>query len=464
MMFVGRENELRELEERYGREGAQLVVLYGKRRLGKTALLREFARNKAHLFYVSRETIDSEQIRLFSQEVLKDSPVGEYLASFDSWEKAFRFLSHEAKGRRILLIIDEFPYMAQNNKELLSILQNIWDQEEEDSRLMLVLTGSSLSYMEEQVLGEESPLYGRTSASIRLEALTFREAALLLPGFGLEDQLAAFAILGGIPRYLRSLDQKISFRENMEQNLLNPYSFLSQEVSLLMREDLREPSTYYAILSAIAAGNTAIKDIAGATGLDKTKVNVYLKSLMQLNIISKAVPLLLPGEKGNQHRSMYRFLEPYFRFYFRYMIPNLSLAETLPPVEFYKACLEESLNSFIEEAFQDAALQLLKERNAKGQLAITCQEIGTMWNDKVRLDIFGFSQDGAILSGKAFYQRIPSHRDIEEIRQKVALYTGDPTSSPHCYLILSREPGPELHQLESLDPTLHLIILPEERG
>ncbi len=464
MMFVGREKELKELEERYSRGDAQLVVLYGKRRLGKTALLREFARNKAHLFYVSRETIDSEQIRLFSQEVLKDSPVGEYLASFDSWEKAFRFLSHEARGKRILLIIDEFPYMAQNNREFLSILQNVWDQEEEESRLMLVLTGSSLSFMEDQVLGEESPLYGRTSASIRLEALTFREAARILPGFSLEDQLAAYAVLGGIPRYLRSLDQQLTFRENMEQNLLNPYSFLSQEVSLLMREELREPSTYYAILSAIAAGNTAIREIAAATGLDKTKVNVYLKSLMQLNIISKTVPLLLPGEKGNQHRSKYRFLEPYFRFYFRYMIPNLSLAETLAPEAFYSSCLEESLGAFIEEAFQDAALQLLREMNGKGKLAVTCQEIGSTWNDKVRLEIFGFAPDGALLAGKAFYQRIPSHRDLEEIRQKVALYTGDPTASLHCYLVLSREPGPELRQLESLDPNLHLITLPEERG
>ena len=281
-MFIGREKELNELESRYAEDTPQLIVVYGKRRLGKTALLKEFAKDKTHFFYVSRETIDSEQIKLFSEEILEDNPVKEFITSFDNWEKAFLFLINESKSKKILLIIDEFPYIAQSNKEILSILQKIWDQNSENGKLMCVLTGSSLSYMESELLGEDSPLFGRMTSTIKLEALSFQETKDLLKDFNLADQIAYYAILGGIPRYLKALDSKISLKENLCRLIINKYSSLHQEIALLMREDLREPSTYYAILSAIALGSDTIKDIAKSTALDKTKINVYLKSLMQL--------------------------------------------------------------------------------------------------------------------------------------------------------------------------------------
>ena len=458
-MFIGREHELNELEARYADDSPQLIVVYGKRRLGKTALLKEFAKDKSHFFYVSRETIDSEQIKLFSEEILEDNPVKEYITSFDSWEKAFLFLVNESKTKKILLIIDEFPYIAQSNKEILSILQKIWDQQNEDRKMMFVLSGSSLSYMEEELLGQDSPLYGRTTSTIRLEALNFREARAMLKDFSLEDQIAYYAILGGIPRYLKALDPKLDLKQNIEKHLLNKYSFLYQEINLLMREELREPSTYYAILSSVAAGHRTIKDIAKATGLDKTKINVYLKNLMQLNILYKKVPLLLPEEKPNQHRSMYLFKEPYFKFYFCYIVPNLSSMEKLETSEFYDRKVLPTLEAAIEEEFQNAGIEYLKEANAAGLLDHEYHQIGNTWNDKLELPIFGFVDQQSILSGQCFYNKLPGQDEIDRLKQFTALYTNDPTIRTSYYFITNLTVSKELRQLEALDKSLHFITL-----
>ncbi len=458
-MFIGREKELNELESRYAEDTTQLIVVYGKRRLGKTALLKEFAKDKTHFFYVSRETIDSEQIKLFSEEILEDNPVKEFITSFDNWEKAFLFLINESKTKKILLIIDEFPYIAQSNKEILSILQKIWDQNSDNGKLMCVLTGSSLSYMESELLGEDSPLYGRMTSTIKLEALTFQETKDLLKDFSLTDQIAYYGILGGIPRYLKALDSKLSLKENLCKLIINKYSSLHQEINLLMREDLREPSTYYAILSAIASGADTIKDIAKSTSLDKTKINVYLKSLMQLNILYRKVPLLLPNEKANMHRSMYLFKEPFFKFYFYYMVPNLSTLEKLNTNEFYNKKIEPTIENYIEKEFQNIGIEHLKTQNLLGNLNFTYEHIGNTWNDKLDLPIFGFVDDEHILSGKCIYNRIPTLDEINELKHFTAVYTNNPRINTDYYFITNIEISEDLENLQKIDKNIHFIVL-----
>ena len=458
-MFIGREKELQELERRYVDDHSQLVVLYGKRRLGKTALLKEFAKDKAHLFYVSRETIDSEQIKLFSEEILEGNPVKEFISSFDSWEKAFLFLLAESKKQRVLLIIDEFPYIAQSNREILSILQGVWDQHGSEGNMMFILTGSSLSYMEEDLLGPDSPLFGRTTSTIRLEALTFAEVRKLLKDFPLKDQIAYYGILGGVPRYLDAMDKGRSLAENIIEKCLNPYSFLHQEVTLLMREELREPSTYYAILTSVAAGNNTIKSIALSTGLDKTKINVYLKNLMQLGILYRKVPLLLPSEKVNQHRSMYLFKEPYFRFYFYFIIPNLTSLEKLEPKEFFEAKVQEKLPSFIEEEFQRIGIEILKEQNANGDLGKEYQQIGNTWSDKLLLPLFGYQDQQHILSGYCFYDRQPTMEELDEVKQFTTLYVKNPKTKVVYHFFMNEPIGEELKKLEAIDPSIHFVTI-----
>ncbi len=458
-MFIGREKELNELESRYAEDTSQLVVVYGKRRLGKTALLKEFAKDKTHIFYVSRETIDSEQIKLFSEEILEDNPVKEFISSFDNWEKAFLFLINESKTKKILLIIDEFPYIAQNNKEILSIMQKIWDQNNENGKLMFVLTGSSLSYMESELLGEDSPLYGRMTSTIKLDSLSFLETQRLLKDFPLSDQIAYYSILGGIPRYLKALDSKYSLKDNLNKLVVNKYSSLHQEIILLTREDLREPSTYFAILSAIALGADTIKDISKITNLDKTKINVYLKSLIQLSILYRKVPLLLPEEKANLHRSMYLFKEPFFKFYFYYMVPNLSTLEKLNTNDFYDKKIAPTIDLYIEKEFQSIGIEYLKVQNNDGKLGNSYEHIGNTWNDKLELPIFGFVDDEHILSGKCFYNRLPTLDEINELKHFTAVYTNNPRISTDYYFITNVDITTDLDNLQKIDKNIHFIVL-----
>ena len=202
------------------------------------------------------------------------------------------------------------------------------------------------------MLSEKSPLFGRTTGAIKIDALSFNESQGILEHFNTEEQIAYYSFLGGVPRYLKAMDPQKSISENIDHQFLNKFSFLYQEIDFLIREELREPSTYYAILGAVANGANKIRDIADSTQLDKTKINVYIKNLIQLNILYKKVPLLLPEEKINQHRSLYLFKEPYFKFYFRFIVPNLSLLENDTTHEVLNKRVLPYIDSYIEEDFR----------------------------------------------------------------------------------------------------------------
>ena len=456
-MFIGRKDALQSLENKYDENRCNLIVVYGKRRLGKTAFLKEFSKDKEHFFYMCRETIDSEQIKLFSEEILANHPIHSFISTFDNWEKAFMFLVNEAKEKKILIIIDEFPYLAQSNKSVLSTLQNIWDNHGDNTKLMCILTGSSVSYIEDEILSEKSPLFGRTTGSIKIDALTFKESQYILNQFNIEDQIAYFSFLGGVPRYLKGMNSKKSVNENIDTQFLNKFSFLYQEINFLIREELREPSTYYAILGAVANGAHKIRDIAKATQLDKTKINVYIKNLIQLNILYKKVPLLLPEEKINQHRSLYLFKEHYFKFYFRFIVPNLSLLENDTTNEVLNNRIVPYLNSYIEEDFQQIAIEHLKELNGNNKLPHIYQQIGDTWNDKVKIPIFGFANNDWILAGKSFYKRLPTIKEIDIIKQDLAIYMKDSHKKTDYFFFVDMILSDELKAISKLDKHIHFI-------
>lgn len=226
-----------------------------------------------------------------------------------------------------------------------------------------------------------------------------------------------------------------------------------------MREELREPSTYYAILSSIAFGNQTIKSIAQDTGLDKTKINVYLKNLIQLNVIYKIVPLLLPEEKINQHRSLYLFNEPYFQFYFYYIISNLTTIETMKLEEFYNMKIQPDIDLFIERNFQKIGLEYLKSKNTYGRLDKSYEILGNTWNNKVDLPIFGFVDQNTTLTGKCYFNRLPSIDDVNELKQTTALYINRKKLNNSYYFISNINISSKLKSLEKIDKSIHFIQL-----
>lgn len=229
-MFYGRENELEFFNERFNSNNAELVVLYGRRRIGKTELLRHFSKDKQHVFYVCRETVDGEQLRLFSKKMLNNTPMQEYLKIFNNWEDAFKFVKDLPFLSKKLLIIDEFPYMVNSNNSIPSILQELWDIVLKDENIMIVLCGSSMSFMEKQVLSEKNPLYGRATGILKLEQLDFYTACNFFKNKSNEEKIVIYSILGGIPHYLKQFNYELSLEENIKKYILTKGSILYSEV------------------------------------------------------------------------------------------------------------------------------------------------------------------------------------------------------------------------------------------
>ena len=210
-MFVRREKELHFLEERYASAGGELIVVYGRRRVGKTETLRKFCEGKPHVFYSCTESPDGQQLAAFSERVLRlGGPAAKYVTTFSSWMQAFENIADLGREGKAVIVIDEFPYMVKGNGAIPSILQNVWDEKLKNANVMLVLCGSSMSFIEKEILAEKNPLYGRATGILKLREMGFYDAVRFLPDYSPEDKVTAYAVLGGIPHYLKQFDGKRS--------------------------------------------------------------------------------------------------------------------------------------------------------------------------------------------------------------------------------------------------------------
>jgi AAA+ ATPase superfamily predicted ATPase len=278
-MFIDRNSELDQLAQLYASDRAELYVLYGRRRVGKTELLRAFCQERLHLFFIATLSSDAEQLATFSQQIYAFShpsvPAG---FTFPTWEAAFQALGDLPMQPRPIVVLDEFTYLISGNKAIPSILQKVWDEKLKNTRLMLVLCGSYIGMMESEVLGYKAPLYGRRTASTRLLPLALPSAALFFPHYAPDDQFLAWAILGGMPYYLRTFNDNQDIFANIRQHILDAQTgALYNEPRLLLMEELREPRNYFSILRAIAQGRTRLNEITQSSGVgEPTAVARYL--------------------------------------------------------------------------------------------------------------------------------------------------------------------------------------------
>jgi len=259
-LFVDREDELALLERAWASRTAELLVVYGRRRVGKTALLRRFAQGKPGAYWVAAISSEATLRRSFTQAL-----EGEDAAfAYDDWRSAFLAARGDPESRR-LLVIDEYPYLAGAVPGVGTVLQAVWDEVLESSRLMVVLCGSHIGMMEREAVSYRAPLFGRRTGQIRLRPLPPCGVAAMLPAYGATAVVETVATLGGVPAYLRMLEQDRSIVQNLEHLALDPNGVLHQEPVFLLREELHEPRSYFALLQAIAAGNTRLNEIAQAT-------------------------------------------------------------------------------------------------------------------------------------------------------------------------------------------------------
>lgn len=387
-MFIGREAELAFLQDKYDEKKGQLVVLYGRRRVGKTETLREFCKGKPHVFYSCTQSTDRVQLSKFSKQVFKeDIPARRYVSEFSDWESAFRsVLDFPFGDQEKMLIIDEFPYMCKGNKSIPSILQNLWDAELKDQNVMIVLCGSAMSFIEKELLAEKNPLYGRATGIYKMTEMGFYDAIKFFPNYSDEDKVLAYSILGGIPHYLRQFNSDLSVAENIKKNILTKGCVLYSEVDFLLHQELRETPIYNSIIEAVALGNTKLNDISTKSLVEDTsKTSVYLKNLIELGIVEREFSVdSKTREKANANRGTYRLTDNFFRFWYAFGFTNYSQLEDGDVEGVYDYVIAPALDHFASYAFEDVCKEFVREMQKKNALPFRYSKMGR-WRGKTTI-------------------------------------------------------------------------------
>ena len=379
-MFIGRETELKFLNDKYETNGGQLIVLYGRRRVGKTETLREFCKDKPHVFFSCTQTTDRVQLRNFSSRLLKeDIPARNYISEFESWEIAFRAVLDFPYGdKKKLLVIDEFPYMCRGNKSIPSILQNLWDSELRQSNVMIILCGSAMSFIEKELLAEKNPLYGRATGIYKMIEMGFYDAAKFFPDYSARDKVLAYAVLGGIPHYLRQWNPELSVGDNIKQNILTKGCILYSEVEFLLHQELRETPIYNSVIEAVAMGNTRLNDISQKSLVEDTsKTSVYLKNLIELGIVEREFSVDAKiKEHANTSRGTYRLTDNFFRFWYAFGFANYSQLEDGDVDGVYEYVVKPALHEFASFVFEDVCREFVRRKQKKNELPFRYTKMG----------------------------------------------------------------------------------------
>lgn len=374
-VFIGREKELAELNDLYVQEKFQLFVLYGRRRVGKTTLLNEFCKGKDTIFYSAEQSNNKLNLEKFSRLVF--SFYGEEnLEPFSSWGNALSYIDERQKDKRLILVIDEFPYLVRKNKALLSEMQHLIDHNLKNGKLFIVLCGSYMGFMEKEVLGSKSPLFGRRTGQLHMKPFSYQTSMKFLDGFSDEDKLKLYGAFGGTPLYLQQIQLDNTFEENIKKAFLRVTSYLYEEPLLLLRQEVQEPGVYSAIIEAIAGGYTKSNEISTKIGEDSAKCLKYIKTLCELGILYKETPF---GDKESSRKTIYGISDFMFRFWYRYVFGNRTLVETGAQQAVWQKRIEPNYSSYMGLVFEKICSDYLTAQNANGNLPFLFTAIGRWW-------------------------------------------------------------------------------------
>jgi uncharacterized protein len=423
-MFLGREYELAELNNMYSKEGFKFAVIYGRRRVGKTSLINEFCKDKENIFYIAIEQNDKAALEGFSTKVFELFPdANKLIDAFQSWEKAFEYIADQAENRKIVLAIDEYPYLANGNHSVSSILQKHIDISFKKSKIFLILCGSSMSFMENQVLGYKSPLYGRRTAQFKIEPFDYFDSSLFFENSTNLDKVLAYAAVGGIPQYLGIISQEQSIEKGIFEGFFKKSGHLYEEPENLLKQELREPAVYNSIITAIANGASRLNEISTKTGEEGKKCSKYLKSLIDLQIVEKEYPQGVKTERN----SIYKLKDNMFRFWYRFIPKNITNIESGLGEQVFKIRVMPNMSEYIGRIFEDISVEYLIRRNKTMSLPFMFNTIGRWWgtNPKTRtqeeIDILAEYEENAIF-GECKWKNEPVGINVLiELMEKAAI-------------------------------------------
>jgi AAA+ ATPase superfamily predicted ATPase len=389
-LFADREQELQFLESHCKTKIAELIIMYGRRRVGKTELALRFSKNKLHIYFLADCRPEIELMQELKQRVsnyLKDESFAKL--NIKDWIELFQEFTKWNKNQRIIIIIDEFPMLIEANHAIPSIFQKIWDQNLKNTNTMLILLGSSIAMMETQVQDYKSPLYGRRTAQWKLDPLKLFHLKPFFQTYDLETLIHVYGGLGGVPAYLQKFDPKLDFWQNVEQKILTKGEFLYEEAEFLLREELREPRNYASILKAIAQGARTYGEILNNTNMDKSMLSKYISVLEDLGFTKRIYPI---GIKPKPRKSLHTIADNYLMFWFRYVFPNKAELET-GNTNYILNKIREDYNTYLGHTFEQATPDILIEMKRKNQLPFTFTTIGKWWFKNNEIDLIALDEE-----------------------------------------------------------------------
>ena len=400
-MFIGRERELNSLNKLYNSGNFEFVVIYGRRRVGKTALINHFIDDKQAIYFMGVESNAKQNLENFSRNIMEYTSGISAETSFLSFQSALETVFRLSQKERLILVIDEYPYVARASRSLASTLQMLIDRYKDNSKLMLILCGSSMSYMEDHVLAYKAPLYGRRTAQIKLNPFNFEEVCHYFQNFSYEQKAMAYGIVGGTPQYLLQINDRLTIEENVKNTYLDTMSSLYEEPMNLLKQEVREPAIYTAIITAIATGYSRMSEISTKVGEETNICSSYLKNLIALGIVQKESPY---GEKASR-KSIYSIDDNMFRFWYRFVPENASMIARGASDLVYKR-IEPYFSDYMGKVFEYICRQYLWKLLISGNTPIEFTSLGRWWgNDPVHrcqaeIDIMGEQDKNTAVFGE----------------------------------------------------------------
>ena len=415
MKFLGREKEILDLEKEYARDGG-FVVIYGRRRIGKTTLIKQFIKSKTAFYFLATKEVESQSMKRFAGVIARTTGNSVLQkAAFSDWLDLFQAVADYKPNEKKVLVIDEFPYLVKVNESFPSILQNAWDEILKDSNVMLILCGSLISMMKKHALSYESPLYGRRTAQMRIAPLPFT-TVYENQKLSFEEAAEQYSITGGVPKYMEFFSDGQPLYEQIKENVLSKNGFLYEEPNFLLTDEVQVLTNYFSIIKVIADGNHKLGTIAGILGLETSALTPYLKTLSELGFIEKQVPVTEKNAEKTR-KGLYFISDNFLRFWFRYVYPykgELELDNTQISLDELDKDFKEK---FVAFAYEDICKEIFARLCSDKAIDFTPSKIGSYWlNDKsgnTQIDVMAVDTvNKRLFAGECKYHNQPIDADV----------------------------------------------------
>lgn len=438
--FVDRINEMNTLQEEYNNPNSNFVVIYGRRRVGKTQLISEFLRTHNNgLYFLATEESEQQNRKAF-RDMVADFTENELLKSADvNWISIFEQIVKFKPNEKKIIVIDEFQYISMSNAAFPSIIQKAWDTVMKDNNIMFIICGSYISLMKSQTLDYGSPLYGRRTAQIKLKQIEFKYYNEFYEDKDSEELIPFYAVTGGVPKYVEMLNPYKDIYDAIEKSILNKQSFLYEEPYFLLQKEVSEIGSYFSLIKAIAFGNHKLSDISSEIGIKSTSITKYLKVLMDLDLVEREVPVTESNPEKSKS-GLYKLTDNYIAFWFKFVYPYRSFLEKGETDFVLNKIKSGFVQNYVSYIYEDVTREKMWELNINGTWDFNFDKLGKYWGSKTgEVDIVAIdSIEKNLILGECKYTKSEKGLDVLHLLQEKGKVLKQMTKSKNVeYVIFS---------------------------